>query len=193
MPRNDERRTLLVDAALAVLAREGSRGLTHRAVDAEAGLPKGTCVNYLRSRDALFQAMGERIFERLTPSPAELDAKVKHAPSRGRLVTLMHELMQRAHAQPNLHVALLELRLESTRRPELARALTATLRRALALDVSFHETAALPGGRCEVVLLHLAIGGLILNTVTLPEVLEVAGDEDVVRTLVTRLVPESSS
>jgi DNA-binding transcriptional regulator YbjK len=42
MVRNDQRRAGPADAALRVLAREGIRGLAHRAVDAEAGAPVGT-------------------------------------------------------------------------------------------------------------------------------------------------------
>ena len=35
-PFNAERRDRLADAAIEVLAHEGARGLTHRAVDAQA-------------------------------------------------------------------------------------------------------------------------------------------------------------
>ncbi len=193
MAKNRERRLALLDAGLRVLAREGGRGLTHRAVDNEAGLPQGTCVNYFRSRDQLFQALGERIFERLTPSPEELEESSAKPPSRARFVELMHELMERVRAQPELQLALLELRLESTRRPALEQALTKTLRRAFDLDVAFHEKAGLPGGRTEVILLHLAMGGLILNTFTLPGVLEVAERDELIGTIVARLVPPASA
>ena len=37
------RRRLLVNAAIEVVAANGLRGLTHRAVDREAGLPEGSC------------------------------------------------------------------------------------------------------------------------------------------------------
>ncbi|MEH3033773.1 MAG: TetR family transcriptional regulator [Aeromicrobium erythreum] len=53
MARNDERRSRLADAGLQVLAEQGARGLTHRAVDVAAGLPLGTASNYFRSRDDL--------------------------------------------------------------------------------------------------------------------------------------------
>ena len=54
------------DAAIAVLAEHGSRGLTHRAVDQAAGLPAGTTSNYARTRAALLTLALTRI--------AELDA-----------------------------------------------------------------------------------------------------------------------
>jgi DNA-binding transcriptional regulator YbjK len=44
------RRELLCDTAIAVLATEGGRGLTHRAVDRQAGVPLGTTKNYFPTR-----------------------------------------------------------------------------------------------------------------------------------------------
>lgn len=188
--KNEERRRCLLDAGLTVLARRGSRGLTHRAVDALAHVPAGTCGNYFRSRGELLFALGERIFERLVPSDAVLARSALEAPSRERFVELMQELMERVLAQPELQLALLELRLESTRSPRLAEALTTTLRKYLELDLDFHRRAGLPGGQREIELLHLALGGLILNLVTLPEVLGIGTERDeIVRVLVERLVP----
>jgi len=59
-----ERRTDLLDAAIAVLGERGMHGLTHRAVDAAAGLPAGSTSNYFRSRDALLNAVVERFAAR---------------------------------------------------------------------------------------------------------------------------------
>lgn len=47
------RREQALDAALALLAEAGTRGLTHGAVDRRGGLPAGTASNYFRTRDAL--------------------------------------------------------------------------------------------------------------------------------------------
>ena len=60
-PFNAVRRDRLADAAIELLAREGARGLTHRAVDAEAGEPAGTTSRYFRTRDALTAAAVDRI------------------------------------------------------------------------------------------------------------------------------------
>jgi len=51
------RRKDLLDAAAAVVARSGLRGLTHRAVDAEAGVPEGSTSGYYRTRLALLSAL----------------------------------------------------------------------------------------------------------------------------------------
>ena len=69
MAKNEARRNALADAAITVLAREGSRGLTHRAIDAEAGVPLGTTSNYFRSREKLIAGLVERIGIRLSPTP----------------------------------------------------------------------------------------------------------------------------
>ncbi|MGW0701005.1 TetR/AcrR family transcriptional regulator [Streptomyces sp. NPDC002867] len=68
---NPDRRTVLADAAVAVLAEGGMRALTHRAVDGAAGLPAGTTSAYLRTRNALLTAVVRRIVEL---DQAELEA-----------------------------------------------------------------------------------------------------------------------
>lgn len=49
-----------------MLGGQGTRALTHRAVDVEGGLPAGTTSNYFRSRDALLSGILGHLFERET-------------------------------------------------------------------------------------------------------------------------------
>ncbi len=58
------RREEVLDAAIGVLGRSGMHGLTHRAVDAAAGLPAGSTSNHFRTRDALLNAVVERFAAR---------------------------------------------------------------------------------------------------------------------------------
>jgi len=58
-----DRRIQLADAALAVVATQGLKGLTHRAVDAQAGVAVGTTSNYFRNRAALVGAAVDRVEE----------------------------------------------------------------------------------------------------------------------------------
>ncbi|MGW0825765.1 TetR/AcrR family transcriptional regulator [Streptomyces sp. NPDC002845] len=58
-----DRRTVLADAAIGVLAETGMRGLTHRAVDRAANLPPGTTSAYYRTRQALLTALVRRLVE----------------------------------------------------------------------------------------------------------------------------------
>jgi DNA-binding transcriptional regulator YbjK len=55
------RSTDITDAAISVVAEQGMRGLTHRAVDARAGLPLGTTSAYFRTRKALIEALVRRL------------------------------------------------------------------------------------------------------------------------------------
>lgn len=65
---------IIADAAVTVVSRDGLRGLTHRAVDAEAALPAGSTSNCYRNREALLGAIVERVEEldtaALTAGPA---------------------------------------------------------------------------------------------------------------------------
>ena len=64
---NPERRQALLDASIEVLAAEGARGLTFRAVDKQAGVPAGTASNYFANRDDLLTQTGARFYERIVP------------------------------------------------------------------------------------------------------------------------------
>jgi DNA-binding transcriptional regulator YbjK len=70
-----DRFAVLTDAAIAVLAELGMRGLTHRAVDARAGLPQGTTSAYFRTRKALIEAVVRRLadLDRADLDRADLD------------------------------------------------------------------------------------------------------------------------
>lgn len=57
------RRTAIADAAIEIIAREGLRGLTHRAVDREVSLPAGTTSNYARTRQELIDLVVGRMAE----------------------------------------------------------------------------------------------------------------------------------
>jgi DNA-binding transcriptional regulator YbjK len=189
MVSNPRRRGLIADAGLRVLAREGARGLTHRAVDQEAGLPTGTTSNYFRSRDALLGGLGERIFERLTPDPARVEELGRREPSPALFADYVRDIVRRLTAVPDLARALVELRLEGARRPELGRALGDTLRRGYQADVAFHATTGLAGGAFEIALLHYAIDGLVLDLLSTSIDAGYPAD-DVVTAFVTRLVPD---
>ena len=81
-----------------------------------------------------------------------------------------------------------ELRLESTRRPEVAAVLHEWQRTAFAADVAFNEAAGLPGGRREIALFHYALDGLLLDRLTAPIDPETSTDE-IVDALVEGLLP----
>jgi DNA-binding transcriptional regulator YbjK len=103
------------DAAIAVLAGHGARGLTHRAVDQAAGLPPGTTSNYARTREALLTLTLTRI--------AELDLAEGAAGVAGSgLADGVAQMVNQWITEPGRRqrfLARLELAFEATRRPEL--------------------------------------------------------------------------
>ncbi|MGW5053387.1 TetR/AcrR family transcriptional regulator [Actinokineospora sp. NPDC004072] len=117
------RREQVTDAAITVLAREGLRGLTHRAVDRVAGLPEGSSSYYFRTRHALLVGTVTRMAELDTidlipvdPQPTDLDG----------LAAAVADLVEQATTtHRDRMVARYELSIEATRRPELRAALTA--------------------------------------------------------------------
>jgi DNA-binding transcriptional regulator YbjK len=187
--RNQARRDALLDAAIAVLAADGARGLTFRRIDDEAGVPTGTTTNYFADRDELLRQVGERIFTRLQPDPERLAGIMAAPPSREQELALMHDLMARVATDRIGYLAFLELRLEATRRPELRAALAATVRADLEAGTAFHLDAGLPGGRSTVQVLYLAMTGLILQALTVPEVLSPDSVESLTETIVRTVVP----
>ena len=64
MPPRPRRRELLLDAAIELVGVQGLTALTHRAVDAAAGVPTGTASNYWRTRQALLDALVDRVADR---------------------------------------------------------------------------------------------------------------------------------
>jgi len=187
MVRNPERRTLLADAAVRVLSRQGSRGLTHRAVDDEADVPKGTASNYFASRDEIIDAILARIGERLTPDPSVHAELARRSPGIELFTDYLRDIVHRLTADPDSTIALFELRLEATRRPHVAAALAEWLRSGLAADVEFNASMGLPGDAADIALFHYAIDGLVLDRLTVP--LDEEADVDtLVATLVQRIL-----
>lgn len=188
MVRNNERRDRLSDAAIRVLAEQGSRGLTHRAVDDAAALPRGTASNYFRTRDALIAAIVERIGVRLTPDPAVAQRLSSRRPGREVFALYVGDIVARLLGAPDVTLALFELRLEAARRPSVAEALSTWRRAGFDADVAFTEQAGLPGGRQDVALFHYAIDGLMLDRLTVPLDPSESVDQ-IVSDLVERILP----
>ncbi|WP_217239422.1 TetR/AcrR family transcriptional regulator [Streptomyces sp. AC555_RSS877] len=195
MASNPERRAALVDAGVEVLAREGARGLTFRAVDTEAAVPVGTASNYFTGRDDLLRQIDVRLHERLAPDPEKLADLMTRPKDRLLVAAFMHDLMTRATRDRTGYLALLEMRLEATRRPELRASFTESVRGDLEYGMRFHREAGLPGDDETVAVLYLAMLGLLLEHLTLPDVLDgvlpgASVPEGLVERIVATVVPE---
>jgi DNA-binding transcriptional regulator YbjK len=163
-PPNPQRRDHLADAAIAVLAEQGSRGLTHRAVDTVAAAPAGTASRYFRTREALLNGVIERITHRLGEhvdaytvqpiSPADLEEALV-AVMTTMLTGGRHDLL-----------ALFELHLESVRNPRLRRTLTDALHGRSDLIVRQCRAAGLDVGQDDAMLLEMSVLGILFTGLT---------------------------
>jgi DNA-binding transcriptional regulator YbjK len=118
----------LVSSALRVVASGGLRALTHRAVDAEAGVPEGSCSSYFRTRLALLTALTDQVGHLLTLEVLDLAQRLKEAEARvgvddeARREVVIDEIVSlfaRLLSAPELVLVQAELGLEAQRQPEL--------------------------------------------------------------------------
>ncbi|ROR91690.1 TetR/AcrR family transcriptional regulator [Nocardioides aurantiacus] len=120
-PGFSERQRRLLEAGVRVVARAGLRGLTHRAVDQEAGLAQGTCSAYMRTRLALLTRLTEYVVHRLAADIDALTADLEaHGVDPDHALRATSAVLRGWLRDPDLLVARMELSLESTRQPELA-------------------------------------------------------------------------
>jgi DNA-binding transcriptional regulator YbjK len=118
MASTKKRRAL--DAAIELVGTEGVRALTHRRVDAQAGLPDGSTSNYFRTRSALIRGVVDHMVS------VELPELTEQAPPRSAqdLADTMVELFE-FFTGPNrvMTSARLALIVEATHDEELRTAL----------------------------------------------------------------------
>ncbi|MEU3772506.1 TetR/AcrR family transcriptional regulator [Streptomyces sp. NPDC032472] len=177
---NQDRRDRLRDAAVAVLAEAGGRGLTHRAVDTAADVPLGTAKNYFPSRDALLRAVAERCLEQYRALADALAGAGPGPGDREALAALLAGLLRDVAGPGRARVlAYLELQAEAARRPWLA----ALLDPIGAADFAAHEhllrAAGLPAGPAQARALTLAMHGALWHLLAgAPATLAAAGLDD---------------
>ncbi|MDA5284240.1 MULTISPECIES: TetR/AcrR family transcriptional regulator [unclassified Streptomyces] len=117
-PSAPDRRTLIADTAIDLVAAGGLRGLTHRAVDGAARLPAGSTSYYFRTRTALIGACYGRLAELdledldddTPPGPPDRESAAR------ALGALLHRWLTEGRAR---QLARFELSLEAARNPEL--------------------------------------------------------------------------
>lgn len=157
-----DRRTLITDAAIVTLADAGARGLTHRAVDAAAGLPPGSTSYYFRTRASLLLATADRL--------AALDVDELGDPLTSAAIDLEDAVLALVEGAlgdgRQRQLARYEMALEAARRPELAAALrrgTASVAGAVE-QVLARRGVEQPGHRAQELLVLL--DGFLLGELT---------------------------
>ncbi|MEU9302506.1 TetR/AcrR family transcriptional regulator [Streptomyces sp. NPDC048269] len=177
---NQDRRDRLRDAAIAVLAEAGGRGLTHRAVDAAAAVPTGTAKNYFPTRDALLRAVAERCLEQYRAMAAALAGAGPGPADARELAALLAGLLRDVAGPGRPRVlAYLELQTEATRRPWLATLLDPIAASDFASYAYLLRAAGLPAAPEQARALTLALHGTIPHLLAgTPDTLAAAGLDD---------------
>lgn len=162
------RRRQILAAATTVLAQQGNRGLTHRAVDREAGLPEGSSSAYFRTRDSLLRALGDVVADRLADDVAALGARLASCPGdHERAVAEVSRLFARWLGEPDLLAARLELTVAATRDPALAERFTQWRDDLVSMVWGVMEAAEEDGGASAETLVA-ALDGVLLASLLLP-------------------------
>lgn len=158
-----------MDAAIRVLGTRGPRQLTHRAVDAEAGLPAGSTSNYLRTRAALIGAVVTRLGEldradwyRLAGAPAP-----RQVPELARL--LAQVVAQATGPDRHRTLARYALFVEAAVNPAVREQLASGRAEILGWASQWLRALGLPEPERDTAMVLDYLDGLILHRLALPE------------------------
>jgi DNA-binding transcriptional regulator YbjK len=188
-PSRSPRMELLLGAAVHVVAGQGLRGLTHRAVDRQAGLPEGSCSAYLRTREALLDGVTEYVAEHVKAHCRELaDELALTEPDIEHAAGTVTRAILRWVGQREILVARLELTIQASRDPRLA-ATMASLRREL-VDVvtGILSARGASGGAAVAETLVASFDGVLIGALLRPAQQRKAFVSRAIETLMAGLV-----
>lgn len=130
-PRPEEtadRRELLLEAAIRVISQQGMRGLTHRAVETEAGVPHGSTTYYFGTRHdllvALMAYMAERARRAMEPIARGLALTLADRSKPLDLDALADALIAWLDSESEMELARYELQVTAARDPEMKQLMT---------------------------------------------------------------------
>lgn len=125
-----DRRDLLLEAAIRVISEQGMRGLTHRAVEAEAGVPHGSTTYYFGTRHelltALMQYMAERGRRETEPIAHAMTMMLADRSKPVDIDSLARAYVAWIDASAEIELARYELQVTGARDPEMKRLMTET-------------------------------------------------------------------
>lgn len=157
---------------MRVVAEAGLRGLTHRAVDREAGFPEGTCSVSFRTRAALLTALTDHIGGLLAADVRRMGEGLPVDPndpltSLPTAVALLTDWVSGADGGACV-LAVLELWLESVRTPELAGAVGEWRSELVTIVEDIMERSAIGEARLRAETTVAALQGILLSALRLP-------------------------
>ncbi|MFJ5991639.1 TetR/AcrR family transcriptional regulator [Lentzea sp. NPDC092896] len=174
------RRELLCDTAIQILAVEGGRGLTHRAIDREAGVPIGTTKNYFPTRESVLTACAARMTSLHQAAVQRLRETTPLDITATDVAELYPALLRRAVADdPTQMLAMVELYLEAVRRPGVREALSGMVLANAEAGAALQQAAGLPSTVRDTGLLDAYFLGVAISLLALPaETLKTVGLND---------------
>lgn len=183
------RMQLILESATRVVAAGGMRGLTHRAVDAEAGLPQGSTSGYLRTRLALVTALTEFIAAGLIDSVEELAGRQRAGESDAMVVEHALDLFAGWLREPDALLAKAELAQEATRRPEIAEAMAPARERIEGIVRQILTLAGVDDVETSAQAIIAAMEGVLTSALARPPTEREAYVRDVGRRIIAAFIP----
>lgn len=154
-----EGREALLRATVRVVANKGLRGLTFRAVAAEAGVNNTLIAHHFGTRDKLLAAAlewsGDRALAAADLSEYATDAEAYRA-----------ALVSNVLSEPDVEIFQYEMILESSRRPELQASVRALYTRYVAALAAGRARLGVPSSEALDRALFAALDGLMLQYVS---------------------------
>lgn len=166
-------RQRVLDAAMHLVAEQGLQSLTHRAVEARAGVSHGITTYYFKSRAALIDALFEHICQRqiawITEMYASLTDEAAADPGGVDRVTFTRRVVQTLSAERNLTLARYELYLHAARDERLQQIANELRQRHVAIQAEMFAALGAPDPEMSANRLLSATEGLLLYQLSVPE------------------------
>ena len=163
------RRQRILDAAIELLGGRGVRAVTHRAVDAAAGLPPGSTSNHFRTSDALLEAVVERFAARERANADDIAAGAAPTTPDELIRVLSAVVLDMAGRHRTLTLARYALLVESAQRPGLRSQLQQTGARVNAWAANWLRTAGSDRPELHAPILGNYLTGLVLHQLAIPD------------------------
>lgn len=180
---------LILESATKVVAAGGMRGLTHRAVDAEAGLSQGSTSGYLRTRLALVSALAEYIAAGLIDSVEALAGEQQAGESDATVVEHALDLFAGWLREPEALLAKAELAQEAMRQPEVAQALAPARERIEGIVAQILVRTGVDDVQTSAQAIVAAMEGVLTSALAKPSVEREAYVRGVGKRIITAFVP----
>jgi DNA-binding transcriptional regulator YbjK len=163
------RRDELLDAAISVLGERGMHGLTHRGVDAAAGLPAGSTSNHFRTRDALLDAVVERFAARERANWEDIAVRVSPTTPEALARALAILAQEATGPQRTLTLARYAILVEAGIHPSLRAQLTETGARVNAWATNWIRIAGSTDPERDAPIIMNHVTGVVLHQLAIPD------------------------